>query len=147
MSLFCISLIFLHILAFIFGVVQSPEMFHTSMPLGAMCKGQELETFNSIESSRSSCEPVTLFQKVDRLDELTFTFRFPSEETKVVLILGFFIFENQFNLQALNTLQKYFLFVKSSLWVFLRGIGEFLAIYSLNFHLKMKMKRGRLKTA
>jgi hypothetical protein len=55
------------------------------MPLGAMCKGQDPAIFNSNENSRSSCEPVTLFQKVDRLDELTFTFRFPSEETKVFL--------------------------------------------------------------
>jgi len=59
-------------------------MFHSSIPLGAMCKDRSsADMLNSSLNLKETCETVTLFQKVDRIDALMFSFRFPSEETKV----------------------------------------------------------------
>jgi hypothetical protein len=50
-----------------------------------MCKGREVTLLESNSTLSNECDPVTLFQKVDRLEDLTFSFTFPSEETKVIM--------------------------------------------------------------
>ena len=77
--------VLLHALAFIFGVLYAPNLFHHSELLGALCKEEQLPTtwYESGSSSHAGCTPVNLFEEVSSLEDLTITFRFPSEETKV----------------------------------------------------------------
>ena len=77
--------IFLHALAFVFGLLYAPQMFHHNELLGALCKEEHVAStwYQDSPSSIGGCTPVNLFDEVSSLEDLTISFRFPSEETKV----------------------------------------------------------------
>jgi hypothetical protein len=66
--------------------MYAPHMFHNNELLGALCREEEAPNtwfVGDDNGSKAGCTPVSLFEETSALEDLTLSFRFPSEETKV----------------------------------------------------------------
>ena len=74
-------------MAFIFGLLYAPQLFHHNELLGALCREDNYPATWYVNedggSNPGGCTPVDLFQETSALKDLKISFRFPSEETKV----------------------------------------------------------------